>query len=67
MTPAKTTPGIRGGGMKENGGRREFMYAIFDTLQETVLMPQCTPTQYNNKGKKQRNTNKNETKWKTEV
>jgi hypothetical protein len=32
ITPIETTPGIGGGGIKENGGRREFKYDIFDIL-----------------------------------
>jgi hypothetical protein len=32
MIPVETTPGIGGGGIKENGWRGEFMYGIFDTL-----------------------------------
>jgi hypothetical protein len=32
MTPTKTTPGILGGGMKENSRESEFMCDIFDTL-----------------------------------
>jgi hypothetical protein len=30
--------------MKESSGRDEFKYDIFDTLQELLQIPQCTPT-----------------------
>jgi hypothetical protein len=36
MIPAETTPGIRGGGMRENDRGDEFMYDIFDALQEPM-------------------------------
>jgi hypothetical protein len=39
-----------GGGIKENGKGGEFKYDI-DTLSEHLQMPQCTPTQHNNKTK----------------
>jgi hypothetical protein len=32
MISLDTTPGLEGGGMKENGWRSEFTYDIFDTL-----------------------------------
>jgi hypothetical protein len=32
MIPVETTPGIRGGGKKENSRGGEFMCDIFDTL-----------------------------------
>jgi hypothetical protein len=34
MIPAKTIPGIAGGGLKKSGTGGEFKYDIFDTLQE---------------------------------
>jgi hypothetical protein len=32
MRPVETTPGMEGGGIKENGGGGEFNYDIFDML-----------------------------------
>jgi hypothetical protein len=32
MIPVESIPGIRGEGMKENSGRDEFKYDVFDTL-----------------------------------
>jgi hypothetical protein len=32
MRPAETIPGIGGVGIKENDGRGEFKYDIFDTV-----------------------------------
>jgi hypothetical protein len=32
MVPAETVARIRGGGMKENSGRGEFKYDMFDTF-----------------------------------
>jgi hypothetical protein len=32
MIPVETVPGIRGGGIKEDCGRGEFKYDIFDIL-----------------------------------
>jgi hypothetical protein len=32
MIPVKTGPGMRGGRIKENGGRGEFKYDMFDTM-----------------------------------
>jgi hypothetical protein len=32
MRPVGTIPGMRGGGIKENGGGNEFKYDIFDTV-----------------------------------
>jgi hypothetical protein len=34
--PVENTPGIRGGRIKGNEKRGEFMYDVFDTLQESV-------------------------------
>jgi hypothetical protein len=34
MMPIETTPGIGGGGIKENGRGSKFMYDIFDALKE---------------------------------
>jgi hypothetical protein len=33
--------------IKENDGRGDFKYDIFDILQELLWMPQCAPTQCN--------------------
>jgi hypothetical protein len=38
--------------IKENSGGNDFKYDVFDTLKELLLIPQCTPTQHNNKRKK---------------
>jgi hypothetical protein len=32
MIPVETIPGMGGGGIKENEGRSEFRYGIFDIL-----------------------------------
>jgi hypothetical protein len=47
----ETVPGIREG-IKERSGWGEFKYDIFDISYEPLQMPQFTPIQHNNKGKK---------------
>jgi hypothetical protein len=51
MVPVQTTPGIRGGKMKENGWGGESCM-IYLTL------PQCPPTHNNNKGKNRKGKSK---------
>jgi hypothetical protein len=57
MIPVETVPGIGGGGMKDSSGGGEFKIWYIWYIVKTFVNTTVYPTQYNNKGKKQKFSN----------